>query len=649
MPISAYGTWPSPIDARMVASQGLRLSAVSIDGDEIYWVEGRPSEAGRSVLVRRTADGAIEDVTPAPFNVRTRVHEYGGGAYVAAGGDVYFSNFSDQRLYRLERGGSPEPMTPDGKWFYADAVVDRRRHRLICVREDHSNADAEPVNTLVAVPVTGPPTAGVVLASGYDFYSTPRLNADGSRLSWICWRHPRMPWDGTELWVADVAADGSLRNATRIAGGEAESIYQPGWAQDDTLYFASDRDDWWRLYRWRSGDGIEPVLAHPPAAAEFGRPQWVFGTATWAPAGEGRLAVAFARHGHWSLATIDTAAGELRPIAAGIEPHDWLSATSTHAVIVGASATSADAVLRIDLRTGAVETLRGSSTAQVEERYLSTAETITYPTDDDAEAQAFYYAPRHPDCRAPDGERPPLVVISHGGPTTATAGTLDLRIQFWTTRGFAVVDVDYGGSSGYGRSYRDRLKGRWGIVDVADVTNAATHLVRRGLADPERLIVRGGSAGGYTTLAALTFHPGVFAAGASYYGVSDLEVLARDTHKFEARYLDSLVGPYPASRDVYRARSPIQFVDRLSCALILFQGLEDRVVPPNQSAMMADAVRRKGLPVAYLTFEGEQHGFRKADTIIRSLEAELFFYGAAFGFEPADPLLPTEIDNLPRR
>ena len=643
--IKPFGTWTSPIDARLVASQGPRLSAVSADGDDIYWVEGRPAEGGRGVLVCRRPDGRIEDVTPPPFNVRTRVHEYGGTSYVVADGDVIFSNFADQRLYRIRGAGAAAPLTPEGRWFYADGVIDRRRNRVICVREDHSDPAREPVNTLVSIALDAGENAGEVIASGCDFYSTPRLSARESRLCWLSWNHPQMPWDGTELWVADIAADGTLHGARRVAGGLSESVYQPGWSPDGTLYFASDRDGWWRLYRW-DGEDVEPVLHDPPAEAEFGRPQWVFGTATWAWAGHSRMVVVYTRRGHWHLAMLDLAANALRELAPGIEPQYWLTATSTDAIIVGASASMADAVVRVDLANGTPEVLRASSTARIDGQYLSTAETITYPTEGGRDAGAFYYAPRHPDCRAPDGERPPLLVISHGGPTTAAVGTLDLRIQFWTSRGFAVVDVDYGGSSGYGRAYRDRLKGNWGIVDVADVVHAAKYLVLQGKADPDRLIIRGGSAGGYTTFAALAFQPDVFKAGASYYGVSDLEVLARDTHKFEARYLDSLVGPYPTLRDVYRARSPIHFVDRLACALILFQGLEDTVVPPNQSEMMANAVRAKGLPVAYLTFEGEQHGFRKADTIVRSLEAELFFYGAVFGFTPADSIEPVAIDNL---
>jgi dipeptidyl aminopeptidase/acylaminoacyl peptidase len=651
------------VTARAIAEQGLRLSSVAVDGDVVYWLEGRPGEGGRNALVRRRPDGVVEDVTPPAFNVRTRVHEYGGGAYLVDRGDIVWSNFADQRLYHIRASAADEPpraLTPEGACFYADAVVDRARGRLICVREDHRVAGREPINTLVAIPLSGAPSEGEVIAAGYDFYSTPRLSPDGSALCWICWRHPRMPWDGTELWVAGVRGDGGLEPGALIAGGDRESIYQPGWTGDGTLYFASDRDGWWRLYRV---DGVgshfenrndsrphyEAVLREAPPDAEFGRPQWVFGTATWAAAGPDRLAVAYTSRGQWQLATIDTRAGTLADVAGDLEPHDWLTATSTHAVLVAASPRRSDAVMRVDLADGHAETLRASSTLVLDPASISTPEAIEFPTAPDRTAHAFYYAPRSAAHAAAADERPPLIVISHGGPTTATQSTLDPRIQFWTSRGFAVVDVNYGGSSGYGRAYRERLNGEWGVTDVADVVNAARYLVAQGKADRHRLIVRGGSAGGYTTLAALTFQPDVFKAGASYYGISDLEVLARDTHKFESRYLDSMIGPYPELKEVYRTRSPIHYVDRLACALILLQGLDDKVVPPNQSQMMADAVRSKGWPVAYLTFEGEQHGFRKAATIVRSLEAELFFYAAVFGFSPADPIDPIPIDNLPSR
>jgi dipeptidyl aminopeptidase/acylaminoacyl peptidase len=620
-----YGTWESPLTAAAVAEGGFRLSAVAVDGDDIYWLEGRPAEGGRYVLVRRSAEGSISDVTPAGMNVRTRVHEYGGGAYTVAHGIVYFVNFADQRIYR-----DNTPMTPEGPWRYADLQVDRRRNRLIAVREDHS-AGGEPVNALVSIPLGGTGSSGDILASGYDFYSTPRLSRDGSMLSWLAWRHPNMPWDATELWVADVSAPGALVNVTRLSGPD-DSVYQPGWGPEGTVYYASDATGWWNLlFLKRSNGGWEGSLAASLPRAEFGRPEWVFGTATWAFAGD-QMVATYTRHGRWHLALVDPdPPGAIVDLVPGLEPHDWLVATKTHAVLVAGFATRPDAVVRVNLESGAVEILREASANVLDEADVSVAQPIEFPTADSQVAHAFYYPPCNSRFRAPEDEAPPLIVISHGGPTAAASATLNLNIQYWTTRGFAVVDVNYGGSSGFGREYRERLNGQWGIVDVNDVISAARYLALRGKADLARLAIRGGSAGGYTTLAALTFHPDAFQAGASYYGISDLEVLEVDTHKFESRYSHSLIGPYPEAKDTYYQRSPIHFVDRLSCPLILFQGLEDKVVPPNQSQMMADAVRAKGLPVVYLAFEGEQHGFRKAETIIRCLEAELQFYREVFG------------------
>jgi dipeptidyl aminopeptidase/acylaminoacyl peptidase len=642
-----YGTWPSPITAQAVAAQGVRLGSVAVDRDDIYCLERRPNEGGRTAVERYGTDGRQVDLTPQGFNVRTRVHEYGGGAYVVADKEIYFSNFSDQRVYR---GGStkqdpPYAITPANDCFYADFDYDSERRRLISVREDHSQSGREPETTLVGIPLDGGESAGEVLVSGDDFYSTPRVSPDGTRLTWLSWRHPQMPWDGTEVWVADITSSGALVKAARVAGGAAESIYQPGWSPDGTLYFVSDRDGWWKLYRW-DGTSLHTVIRNAPPEAEFGRPQWIFETAMWAFADPSRIVVSYTLRGRWYLGLVDVESGVMASLAEGLEPREWLTATATDALVVAGTPSSPDAIARIDLASGRVEPLKTAAPVDFDEAYISEPQSIEFPTSGGLTAHAFVYPPRHAECTGPAAERPPLIVISHGGPTTATTARFDVAIQYWTSRGFAVADVNYGGSSGYGRDYRQRLNGQWGIVDVEDTINAARYLVAQGMADPDRLIVRGGSAGGYTTLAALTFHAGTFKAGASYYGVSDIEVLARDTHKFESRYLDSLVGPYPAARDLYRARSPIHVVDRLSCALILFQGLEDKVVPPNQSEMMADAVRAKGMPVAYLSFEGEQHGFRKASTIIRCLEAELYFYGAVFGFVPADRIEPVPIDNL---
>ena len=645
-PITApYGTWTSPLSARSVAAGGVQLSRVILDGDDLYWLERRPEEGGRSVVVTRSPQGRIADVTPIGTNVRTRVHEYGGAAYTVSRRTIYFSEFADQRVYRLEAGGVPEPLTPAGKWCYADYTVDPARPRLVCVQEDHTSTDREAVTTLVSVALDGPPAAATVIASGHDFYSSPQFSPDGSRLAWLAWRHPDMPWDSTELWTADVGPDGGLMHQTLVAGGVGESVFQPGWSPDDgTLYFVSDRSGWWNLYCLRAGQ----VEAVHPMAAEFGRAQWVFGASTWAFSDRSRLLSTYLEDGRWRLASIDVGSGALVPIDVDVEPSDNIAASRTHAVFIGSSSRAPDAVVRLTLATAAVETIRVASTLTIDPGYLSMPETLEVPTERGLTAHAFYYPPTNRDFTPPAGERPPLIVISHGGPTAMHRPTLNLELQYWTSRGFGVVGVNYGGSAGYGRAYRQRLDGQWGVVDVADCVNAAAHLVAQGKSDADRLIIRGNSAGGYTTLAALTFRPDVFKAGASYYGISDLEAMTRDTHKFESRYLDRLVGPYPARRDVYRARSPIHFVDRLSCPLILFQGLEDQVVPPDQSRTMADAVRAKGLPVALLAFEGEQHGFRIADTIARCLEAELFFYGVVFRFTPADAISAVPVDNLDR-
>ncbi len=638
--LAPYGTWQSPLTAARVTAGSLRFDHIVLDAGAVYWIEGRASEGGRSVIVRRTAQGRVEEVTQPGFNARSRVHEYGGAPYCVHRGTVFFSNFADQRVYRQAGAGAPVPMTQEGR-FYADPCVDVRRERLLLVREDHSRGGPEPINTIVSLALDGSHEA--VIASGADFYSDPIVSPDGRHVAWLQWRHPNMPWDATELWIAEVAADGSLGASTKVAGAPAESIFQPQWSPDGDLYFVSDRTDWWNLYRT---DRARPSEHHAVCAmpAEFGKPQWTFSAATYAFTGHRQLAASYTVDGRWTLSLIEVDRGSFEPLDLALEPVESVQGSADAVYFIGASPTDAPVIARVDLDDRQLEILRSSTSDPIDPGWISVPSAITFQSED-RDVHAFHYAPVNPDFVAPPADRPPLLVLSHGGPTDAAKDIFDGRIQFWTSRGFAVLDVNYGGSSGFGRAYRERLNGQWGVVDVADCVNAARHLAAAGKADPARLIIRGGSAGGYTTLAALTFHD-TFRAGASYYGISDIEVLARDTHKFESRYLDSLIGPYPAARGVYAARSPIHFTDRLSCPLILFQGLEDKVVPPNQSEMMADAVRRKGLPVAYVAFAGEQHGFRKAETIVRSLEAELFFYGAVFGFQVADQIEPVTIDNL---
>ena len=638
--VAPFGSWKSPISADLISTEGRRIIEAVTDGEDIYWVEMRPTESGRYVIVRRTPDGQTTDVIPDPFNARTRVHEYGGAAFIVSNDTIYFSNFADQRLYRQTVGSTPQPLTPEGDLRYADGVVDEKRNRLICVREDHTDSEAEAVNALVAIGLDGTDNAQV-LVSGNDFYAAPRLSPDGTRLAWMTWNHPNMPWDGVELWIGEIGADGSLVRTECVAGDVDESIFQPEWSPDGTLYFASDRTDWWNLYRYQA-ETVEPLCE---MEAEFGRPQWIFGMSTYKFVSANQIVCTYTQDGIWHLASLDTDTGRLNQIETPYTSIANLQAISGGVLFNASSSTESASIIQFDLTTRQFEVVCRSSEIEIDSGYFSIPQAIEFPTEDNLTAHAFFYPPRNRDYTPPADDLPPLLVISHGGPTSATSTALDLEIQYWTSRGIAVLDVNYGGSSGYGRAYRQRLNGRWGLVDVDDCVNGARYLVEQGYADGNRLVIRGGSAGGYTTLSALTFRD-VFKAGASYYGISDLEAMTRDTHKFESRYLDSLIGPYPEEQGRYRERSPIHFTDRLSCPLILFQGLEDEVVPPNQAEMMVEALRVKGLPVAYVPFEGEQHGFRRSENIRRSLEAELYFYGQVFGFVPVDAVEPVEIDNL---
>jgi dipeptidyl aminopeptidase/acylaminoacyl peptidase len=639
---AAYGSWKSPITSDLIVSATIGLISTWVDGDDAYWSETRPQEAGRCVIMRRGADRQVTEVNPAPFNARTRVHEYGGGAYAVLDGVVYASNYADQRLYRLEPGREPQPLTPATELRYADGVVDRRRGLLYCVREDH-RVSGEAVNTLVQLNLQGDEVGGQVIAAGNDFYSSPRLSQDGSRLAWLTWNHPNMPWDGTELWVGELGPGGQILRSKCVTASTSESIFQPEWSPDGSLYFISDRTGWWNLYRWRGGSSaIEPLC---PMEAEFGAAQWGLGMSTYALESAGRLLCTYQQGGKTYLARLDLGTGALVEVDTPYTEVLALRVGHGFALFLGGSPVLATAVVRLDLATGHCDVLRQSSAAKVDPGYISTPQQIEFPTENGMTAYGMLYLPRNRDYVAPTGEKPPLLVRTHGGPTDAAETVLNLGIQYWTSRGFVVLDVDYGGSTGYGRAYRERLKGQWGVVDVDDVVNGARYLVRRGIVEGKRLAIQGGSAGGYTTLAALTFRQ-VFQAGASYYGVSDLEALARDTHKFESRYLDGLVGPYPQRKDLYVQRSPIHSIAGLATPLILFQGLEDQVVPPAQSWSMFEAVRAKGLPAAYLPFPGEQHGFRRAENIKRALDAELYFYSRVFGFALADPVEPVPIANL---
>jgi dipeptidyl aminopeptidase/acylaminoacyl peptidase len=632
-----YGAWKSPITSDLIVAQAITLSEVRLDNGAIYWLEGRPQERGRSVVVRAGAEGGENvDLTPVPFNARTRVHEYGGGAWTVENGVLYFSNFADGRLYRREAGSvEPRPLTPEssgqpGGWRFADGIIDAGRNRWIGVREDHT-AGGEPANAIVAVDLAGTGVEpGKILAGGHDFFSSPRLSPDGRRLMWLAWDHPNMPWNGTTLYLAELDDAGAVAGEPEIiAGGPEESIFQPDWSPDgNAVIFVSDRSDWWNMYRFElSSRASRPIV---PMAAEFGAPQWVFGMSTYAFAGPERIVCTYSEAGLWKLGVVDLATGTLRTLETPFTQFASVRADREQVVVLAGSPSLPASVVEFDLRTGQHRTLKKATDILDQADlgiagYLSSVEAVEFPTTGRNTAFGLYYAPRNLDYEGPAGEKPPLLVKVHGGPTSAAPSTLNLGIHYWTSRGIAVLDVNYGGSTGFGRAYRDRLHRNWGVVDVDDCINGARFLTGRGLVDPKRMVITGGSAGGYTTLAALAFRD-FFQGGASHYGVSDAAALARDTHKFESRYMDWLIGAYPEEEELYRERSPLFHAERLSKPVIFFQGDEDAVVPPNQTEMMVDALRSRGTPVGYLLFSGEQHGFRQAANIKRALDAELYFY-----------------------
>lgn len=644
--IRPYGTWPSSLSAAQLAQGGRGITDLAVDGATLYWGETRPDDGGRVTILRRTAAGEVDEVLPAPWSARSRVHEYGGGALCVSDGTIYFVQLDDQRIYDHHPEGAPEPLTPPGLWRYADADVDRERDRLVCVREDHGGS-GEPRNEIVAVDLERGDVT--VLVTGAAFYACPRVSPDGRRLSWLQWDHPNMPWDGTALCVGQLGRGGTVRSTRTVAGGPSEAIAAALWAPSGALLFASDRSGWWNLYQVDDPERNRPPTALWPLEAEFAGPHWTFGVAplgfTAGRDGRDDVVCVFGPPGARRLGRIEGATGERRTYDLPYTELGNLRVAGGTAFVLVGSPTTPTQLVAVDLATGEADVVRQPSPLTLDPDDVSTAEALSFPTADGATAHAFYYAPRSAVYAGPPDERPPVLVLSHGGPTGHTATTLNPAIQYWTTRGFGVLDVNYRGSTGFGRAYRTALDGLWGVADVDDCVTGARYVVERGDADPRRLLIRGGSAGGYTTLCALAFRD-VFAAGASHYGVGDLEALARDTHKFESRYLDRLVGPYPAERDRYVERSPIHHVESLARPVIFFQGTEDKVVPPAQTTAMVEALKAKGIPVAYVPFEGEQHGFRRAENIARALEAELAFYGRVLGFAPADRIAPVEIANL---
>jgi dipeptidyl aminopeptidase/acylaminoacyl peptidase len=639
-----YGAWPSPIGAAEVAAGGMRLSSPVPVDDQVWWTEARPADGGRVVVVRRDAAGTVSDVLPAGWSARTRVHEYGGTAWLPLpDGGLAFANWADQRVYRLDAGAdTPVPLTPEppepAALRYADPVLAPGGNELWWVREAHSEGEVS--RALVAVPLSGAaaddPAAVREIVGGSDFLASPRPSPDGRRIAWIAWDHPRMPWDGTELRVGELGEDGTVAKTATILGGESESVLQPEWRDSDTLYAVSDRSGWWNLYRLLAAGGEPEPLC--PRAEEFAQPLWVLGQQTYLPLEDGRLAV---QHGTDTVALglLDPATGELTDLPLPYTLFGGtMSVTGGTVLTTAASPVEAAGVIAVDLASGTASRLRESLADPPDPAYLPVPRSITVPGPGERDVHAHVYPPTSPDAVAPAGELPPYVVFVHGGPTSHSPAILDLEKAYFTSRGIGVVDVNYGGSTGYGRAYRERLRRQWGVVDVEDCVAVVQALVRDGLADGARLAIRGGSAGGWTTLAALTTTD-AFGAGTSYYGVAELIQFTEDTHDFESRYIDGLVGTLPEDRDVYIERAPLSHVDKLSCPVLLLQGLEDRVVPPSQAELFVEALRRKGIPHAYLAFEGEQHGFRRQETVIAALEAELSFYGQVFGFDP--PGVPT--------
>jgi len=639
--VAPYGSWRSPISLEMLATAGRSVGAVHAEGGVVWWLEGRPSDAGRTTLVRLSKAGTEpEDVSPPGMNVRSRVHEYGGGAVLIDGDLVVVSDFVTGRLHGLGPGRTSEPITPEREWRYADAVHDRRRHRIIAVREDHESR-GEHVNELVAIPLDG--GAVEVVASGRDFYAAPRLAPDGDRLAWLEWDHPNMPWDGTSLRLADVRPDGGLGEPVTVFGDAHTWVSQPRWSPDGELWFVAEPGEWANLHRLGPDGRVEAVAA---MAAEFSGPEWNFGQQTYGFLADGRLLAVARSAGRDRLYIVDRRTGSAREMPLPFTEIVHLSIDGDRAYLVAAHPAARLAVLGLDVGSGRWEVIRAGTDVELDPDVISGAQPISFPTADHATAHAIFYPPRNPRFVGPEGELPPLVVTSHGGPTSGAYTGLSLATQALTSRGLAVVDVDYRGSTGYGKTYRRALEGNWGVADVDDCVAVTRYLSGRGLVDGQRLAIQGGSASGYTTLCALAFRD-VFSAGASWFGLADLEKFVMDTHKFESRYVFSLIGQHPEAQELYRERSPIHHIDRIRVPVIILQGAEDRVVPPSEAEAIVAALRANGVPHAYLLFPGEDHGFRSAEAIIRAYGAVFSFYAQVFGYSLADDVEPLVIENLP--
>ncbi len=624
------GSWTSRLNAEAVAAASVRLAEPLRRGNRSWWLEGRPSEGGRTVLVSKTDGEPAQDLIPDPFSVRSRIQEYGGGAWTVDGDRAWFVNNSDQAIYIVDAKGIRK-ICERSDTSFADLQRDTPRNRLIAVAE-HTSPGKEPSASLVAI---GDDGTCRELLSGADFYASPALSPDGSALAWLEWDHPNMPWDGTRLWVARFDSDGELAPGKYLAGSRDESIFQPSWSPDGVLYFVSDAREWWNLWR-RTGVRVEQVT---DLKGEMGLPQWVFGQKTYAFAGSGKAVAAVSADGFWQLHSVDLADRNTTPVESGLTSIEHVSADGDSAIVLGASATRPLRILRIGSESQ--EELARAGGDVLEAGSVSTPRPIRFTTGDNETAHGLFYPPVNPLFQGLAGERPPLLIKVHGGPTGATSPGLDLKIQFWTSRGFAVLDVNYRGSTGYGRRYRRSLYGRWGLADVEDCVAGAAHVCALGLADPDRQIISGGSAGGFTVLCALAFTD-AFVAGASYYGIGDLASLFATTHKFESRYDHHLMGADPAA---IRDRSPLWHADQITCPVIFFQGALDKVVPPDQSRTMHEALAERGLATAYVEFPDEAHGFRRSASIVQALNSELAFYARVLGFPVAGGEEPLEIRN----
>ncbi len=648
--IAPYGSWLSPFSSTQITQKSVRLSEPQLDQEYCYWLEQRPQEKGRSVIIRQklsNSDNSPEEVTPKAFNVHSRIHEYGGGNYLAHKGIIYFVNAQDQRVYQLDsnKKKSPQALSPEGNYRYADFCIDEKRQQLICACEIYQD-DKEPQSNIISLKLDGSSTVGFnILAFGNDFYSHPRLSPEHDKLSWLSWDHPNMPWDSSECWIADFNSFGMLHKHRKVAGGThidtdtrqetGESIFQPQWSPTGELLFVSDRTNWWNLYSYNTYNKHIEALTN--MEAEFATPQWVFGMSTYGFINSYTLLCTYTQQGTWFLATIDLMSHTLKTLPLPFTHIEamYCQDDSDSAVFIGSHATAGSAIIHWTQDEWKI--LARSSTEQHSSEDIAVADNITFNNSANEVSHGFFYAPANSQFQDEEHAKPPLIVMCHGGPTGSTSPSLNSKVQYWTSRGFAVFDINYSGSTGYGREYRRRLYGQWGLKDVDDIVCGVKHLITQGRVHPEQVAIRGSSAGGYSVLAALCFSD-IFKAGTSLYGIGDLSALAEDTHKFESRYCDQLVGKYPEERRIYEQRSPINHIEKLNCPVLFLQGLEDKVVPPMQAEKMVNALHNKAIPVAYITFPEEGHGFRQADNIRYSIEAEYAFYSHIFALQPQETL-----------